>query len=163
LLFERNLAGIFATRPTRPSSTPMKPSRILGYSREELIGLHRADPFADPAEAGGAWTQLHQQRAVTNYEACLRRKDGEAVWVTWAGSTAVQAHRPWRGPGRDSKDSPENSTLHPFRRLILATPQAVDNARGQPQIILAVNRSRRIPKRSVLIVALNSNAERSEE
>jgi hypothetical protein len=39
----------------------MKPSRILGYSREELIDLHRADAFADPAEAGGTWTQLHQQ------------------------------------------------------------------------------------------------------
>jgi PAS domain-containing protein len=141
----------------------MKPSRILGYSREELIGPHRADAFADPAEAGGAGRQLHQQRAVTNYEACLRRKDGEAVWVTWAGSTALQARRLWRGPGRDSKDSPEDSTLHSFRRLILATPKAVDNARGQAQIILAVNRSGRIPKRSVLIVALDANAKRSEE
>jgi hypothetical protein len=62
-----------------------------------------------------------------------------------------------------AKDSPEDRSFRSFRRLILAASKAVDNARGQAQIILTVNRSRRISKRSVLIVALNANAKWSEE
>ena len=93
LLFERNLAGIFRYSAGQTIIDANEAfARILGYSREELIGLHRSDVFTDPAEAERAWVQLHEQRAVTNHEVCLRRKDGEAVWVLgnlgWVDSTA---------------------------------------------------------------------------
>jgi len=82
LLFERNLAGIFRYAADQTILDANEAfARILGYSREELVGLHRADLFAERAEAERAWAQLCRQRAVTNNEICLRRKDGEPVWV----------------------------------------------------------------------------------
>ncbi len=82
LLFERNLAGIFRYAADQTILDANQAfARILGYSREELVGRHCADLFADPAEAERAWTQLSQHRVLTNHEACLRRKDGEPVWV----------------------------------------------------------------------------------
>ena len=66
LLFERNLAGILLYSTGQTIVDANEASRILRYSRDELIGLHRADAFVDPAEAGVTWTQSHQQRAVTN-------------------------------------------------------------------------------------------------
>ena len=82
LLFERNLAGIFRyTADQTILDANEACARLLGYTRQELVGLHRADLFADHAEAEKTWAQLSQQRAITNNEVCLRRKDGDLVWV----------------------------------------------------------------------------------
>ncbi len=82
LLFERNLAGIFRCSGDQAILDANQAfARILGYSRKELVGLHRADLSYDPAEAAKTWTLPSEQKAVVNREACLRKKDGAAVWV----------------------------------------------------------------------------------
>ena len=82
LLFERNLAGIFRYAADETVLEANQAcARILGYSREELIGLHRAQLLNDPAEAEEGWARLNQQRILTNYEVCLRRKNGDPVWL----------------------------------------------------------------------------------
>ena len=82
LLFERNLAGMFrySADQTIVDANPAF-ARMLGYAREELIGLHRLELFSQPADAELAWTQLIEQKAVTNCEVRLRRKNGDPVWV----------------------------------------------------------------------------------
>ena len=58
-------------------------ARLLGYSSpgKELIGLHRADVLYNPEEDKPTWARLKNEKTLMNHEACLRRKDGTAVWA----------------------------------------------------------------------------------
>ena len=82
LLFERNLAGIFrydADQTVLEANEAC--ARITGYSRQELVGMHRLQLFNDAGDAAEAWERLKQQRSLTNSEVCLRRKNGDPVWL----------------------------------------------------------------------------------
>ncbi|MGA2983356.1 MAG: PAS domain S-box protein [Terriglobia bacterium] len=83
LLFERNLAGVFRyTAKGRVLDANDAYARILGYpSGADLACLRRSDLFFDPSDAERTWARLQEKGALTNFEVCLRRKDGSAVWV----------------------------------------------------------------------------------
>ncbi len=53
--------------------------RILGYTRDEIIGLPAADFYCDPEERAQILETLKTRGAVCNYETRLLRKDGTPV------------------------------------------------------------------------------------
>ncbi len=94
LMFERNLGGVFRySQDGTVIDANAACVGMLGYSsRHELIGLHRAELFFDPSEAERAWDRLRRDKVLANHEVCLKRKDGEEVWVLanliWVASQA---------------------------------------------------------------------------
>ena len=83
LLFERNLAGVYRTTTDgRILDCNDACARVFGYaSREELLREHAASLYFDSREREQMLEQLRLQRAVTNQENRLRRRDGSPVWV----------------------------------------------------------------------------------
>jgi PAS domain S-box-containing protein len=57
-------------------------ARILGYeSRDALLQCRSEDVFYRVEDYQAALAQLQRDKVLTNYEACLKRKDGLPVWV----------------------------------------------------------------------------------
>ncbi len=54
---------------------------LLGYTREELLGLRIPDVDADPAAVEPAHDRLLHGERITNFEHRLRRKDGTVITV----------------------------------------------------------------------------------
>jgi PAS domain S-box-containing protein len=83
LMFERNLAGIFRYSENGILIDANDAcAGMFGYSsRRELMGLRRADFFFDLSEAGRRWERLKRDKILANHEVCIKRKDGEGVWV----------------------------------------------------------------------------------
>ena len=83
LLFERSLAGILRTTLDGPIlDCNQACARILGYtSREELMASPVADHYFDPEDRNTFVAKLKKEKSLTNYEHCLRRKDGSPVWL----------------------------------------------------------------------------------
>ncbi len=81
--FERNLAGIFRYNGEGTMiAVNTAFAQMLGYRLpEELVGLARVDLYFDPREAERVGDSLHQERHLTNSEACLKKKDGTPIWV----------------------------------------------------------------------------------
>ena len=88
LLFERNLAGVCrATLDGRFLDCNDAYARMFGYeSREELLAQPVVNVYFDPAEREAYWAKLCERGALSNYEFCLRRKDGSPVWVLVNGT-----------------------------------------------------------------------------
>jgi len=83
LLFERSLAGVYRiTLEGRILDCNDAFSRIFGYaSRAEHLAHAADDHYLGPADREAYSARLQEQKAVTNFERCLRRKDGNPVWV----------------------------------------------------------------------------------
>ena len=83
LLFERSLAGIIRTTLDGPIlDCNQACARILGYaSREDLIASPMADHYFDPEDRNTFIAKLKKEKSLTNYEHCMRRKDGSPVWL----------------------------------------------------------------------------------
>jgi PAS domain S-box-containing protein len=83
LLFERNLAGVFqATLEGNILDCNQAFAHVLGYgSPEELLAVPPVGIFADTANASAARELLLRERALTSFDAPLRRKDGSVVWT----------------------------------------------------------------------------------
>ena len=83
LLFERSLAGVYRiTLEGRILDCNDAFSRILGYaSRAEHLAHSADDQYLGPANREAYSARLQEQKALTNFERCLRRKDGNPVWV----------------------------------------------------------------------------------
>jgi PAS domain S-box-containing protein len=83
LLFERSLAGVIRTTLDGPIlDCNQSCARILGYaSREELIASPMIERYFDPEDRNAFIAKLKKEKNLTNYEHCLRRKDGSAVWL----------------------------------------------------------------------------------
>jgi PAS domain S-box-containing protein len=83
LLFERNMAGVFRTTlDGRLVDCNQSFAQILGYSSPADVLRHGAQVLH--IDAGGREaliSRLKEHKAVTFYELCLRRKDGNRVWV----------------------------------------------------------------------------------
>lgn len=99
LMFERNLAGIFRySQDGTVIDANDACAAMLGYSsRQELVGLRRANLFFDPSEAERSWERLQRDKVLANHEVCIKRKDGEGVWLLanliWVDNgTTRQAH-----------------------------------------------------------------------
>ena len=81
-LLKRNLASLFRySQDQKFIDANDACAAMLGYSCPELIGRRRVDVFFDPRQAKSSWLRLQMEKALTNCEICLKRKDGEAIWV----------------------------------------------------------------------------------
>ena len=82
-LFERNLAGVYrSTIEGRLLDCNESFARIFGYaSREEALRQAAWDFYVNPEDREAALAKLVERQSLTNYELCLRRKDGSLVWV----------------------------------------------------------------------------------
>jgi diguanylate cyclase (GGDEF)-like protein/PAS domain S-box-containing protein len=82
-LFERNLAGVYrSTLDGRILDCNESFARIFGYvSREEVLRQVAWDFYVKPEDREAAIAKLVERQSLTNYELCLRRKDGSLVWV----------------------------------------------------------------------------------
>jgi len=82
-LFERNLAGVFRTTTDgRFLDCNESFARIFGYdSREEVLGRPASDFYGAPQDRALTIRRLAERQTLSNYEQCLRRKDGSPVWV----------------------------------------------------------------------------------
>jgi diguanylate cyclase (GGDEF)-like protein/PAS domain S-box-containing protein len=82
-LFERNLAGVYrSTLEGRILDCNESFARIFGYaSREEVLRQAAWDFYLKPEDRQAAVAKLLERQSLTNYEVCLKRKDGSLVWV----------------------------------------------------------------------------------
>lgn len=82
-LFERNLAGVYrSTLDGRILDCNESFARIFGYaSREEVLQQTAWDMYIKREDREAAVAKLLERQNLTNYEICLRRKDGSSVWV----------------------------------------------------------------------------------
>ena len=82
-LFERNLAGVFATTPDgRYLDCNDAYAHIFGYaSREEILARSPVELHVSAAGRDQEVALLRQVRTFTNTEARRRRKDGTLIWV----------------------------------------------------------------------------------
>ena len=82
-LFERNLAGVYrSTLEGRLLDCNESFARIFGYaSREEVLRQAAWDFYVKPEDRQAAVAKLLERQSLTNYEICLKRKDGSLVWV----------------------------------------------------------------------------------
>jgi PAS domain S-box-containing protein len=83
-LFERNLAGVFRTgfKEGRILDCNDAFARIFGYeSREEILRQSAWNLHLSTSAREQVINLLLKKGTLTNYEVCLRRKDGRPVWV----------------------------------------------------------------------------------
>jgi len=82
-LFERSLAGVYRTvLDGRILDCNDAFSRIFGYAgREEQLCHAEHDIYLSSADHDEFLARLTEQRALSNFERCLRRKDNSPVWV----------------------------------------------------------------------------------
>ncbi len=90
LLFERSLAGVLRTAlDGRIRDCNEACARIFGFaSREEMMASHMSERYAHADDRKAFLARLEEAQSLTNYEHCLRRKDGSAVWLL-ASTTLV--------------------------------------------------------------------------
>jgi PAS domain S-box-containing protein len=83
LLFERNLAAVYRTTlEGRILDCNAAFVRLLGYdTRQEVLERSAWDFYFDSAERETFLVHLQESGALTDYESCLRRRDGNPVWV----------------------------------------------------------------------------------
>ena len=83
LLFERNMAGVLRAGV---DGTVLEVNdafaRALGFgSREDLRDCRAKDFYYRPADREAMLDRLLSEGGLSNYELCLRHKDGSPVWV----------------------------------------------------------------------------------
>jgi two-component system cell cycle sensor histidine kinase/response regulator CckA len=82
-LFERSLAGVIRTTVDgRILECNLACARIFGYATsEDLIASPIEDRYFHPEDRKTFIAILRKVKSLTNYEQCLRRKDGSKVWL----------------------------------------------------------------------------------
>src|SRR5581483_4295801 len=76
-LFERNLAGVFSSRSGRLLDCNDSFAHIFGYeSREHMIAAGDFNPYYSPQQRADYIAILKSERALTNLEFRLRKRDG---------------------------------------------------------------------------------------
>ncbi len=83
LLFERNLAGVYRSTTTGEILDCNEAcARIFGFdTREELLAQRATSLYFDTTERDRIIEMLREQKALTNLELRMRKRDGNAVWV----------------------------------------------------------------------------------
>lgn len=81
-LFERSLAGIFKTSLDGNFLDCNEAfAHMLRYgSREEMLSLSARHLYFNDSDRDALINELRKNGALNNYEVCLRRKDGTAMW-----------------------------------------------------------------------------------
>lgn len=88
MLFDGNLAGVYRTTlEGKVLDCNESFADIFGYaSREEVLSLPAWDFYLTAEDRRTYLARLKERRTLTNYEQCLRRKDGSHVWVLENGN-----------------------------------------------------------------------------
>ncbi len=88
LLFEGNLAGVYrTTEDGRILDCNESFAHIFGYrSREEALSVPVWDLYLTAEDRKAMLARLKERKSLSNYEQCLRRKDGSHVWVLENGN-----------------------------------------------------------------------------
>jgi diguanylate cyclase (GGDEF)-like protein/PAS domain S-box-containing protein len=83
LLFERNLAGVYRTAVDgRILDCNDALARIFGYpSRDALLQASASTMYFTPEERDRLLQRLREERALSNIETRLRRRDGSQMWA----------------------------------------------------------------------------------
>jgi PAS domain S-box-containing protein len=83
LLFERSLTGVYrATLDGYILECNDAFARVCGYpSCEDMLVRRLGDLYDDPTEYQAFLERLRGQTTIANHEVCLRRLDGNPVWV----------------------------------------------------------------------------------
>ena len=91
LLFQRNLAGVYrANLAGQILDCNEACARMFGFSNPpELLALNAAELYTNPAGRSGFISRLQERGSVSNLEQCLKRRDGNPVWVL-ENATLVQ-------------------------------------------------------------------------
>jgi len=91
LLFERNMAGVYRVNLAgRILDCNEALARIFGFSRpSDLVGRNASELYISPATRSGFISRIQERGALSNFEQCLKRKDGSPVWVL-ENATLVQ-------------------------------------------------------------------------
>lgn len=81
--FGRSVEGAFRTNSDgRMIDWNESFARILGYaSREEILARRACEFYTSPAPRQEFCARLKANGSVTNFEKCLQRRDGSALWV----------------------------------------------------------------------------------
>jgi diguanylate cyclase (GGDEF)-like protein/PAS domain S-box-containing protein len=88
MLFEGNLAGVYRTTlDGKILDCNDSFAQIFGYrSREEVLALPAWELYITAEDRKATLARLKERKSLTNYEECLRRKDGSHVWVLENGN-----------------------------------------------------------------------------
>jgi PAS domain S-box-containing protein len=83
LLVEKNHAGVYrASLDGHIMDCNEAFAKVFGYaSGEEILARPMRDLYFDPREREELMVRLGAERALSNIELCLKRKDGSSVWV----------------------------------------------------------------------------------
>jgi len=83
LLFERSLAGVLRTTQNgQILECNLACARIFGYVDCEAFSASPVrDRYFHPQDRNNFIAKLQKAKSLTNYEQCLRRKDGSKVWL----------------------------------------------------------------------------------
>jgi len=82
-LFQRSLAAVYrGTLAGILLDCNESYARLFGYvSPSELVGTNVSQLYFEPADREAFVTQMQGQGYVTDFEMCLKKKDGSPVWV----------------------------------------------------------------------------------
>ena len=128
LLFERSLAGVMRTSlDGRILDCNNSCARIFGYaSCDELKASPTSDRYFDPEDRNSFLARLKEEKSLTNYEHCLRRKDGSPVWLLGSANLVE---------GKDDEPAGNEETLiditerkkaeETFRKAFNANPEPI--------------------------------------
>lgn len=91
LLFQRNLAGVYRVNLAGQILDCNEAcARIFGFSDpRDMLAENASSLYLDPSGRAEFITHLREHGSLSNYEQCLRRKDGIPVWVL-ENATLVQ-------------------------------------------------------------------------
>jgi PAS domain S-box-containing protein len=80
LLFENSLDGISIVSP-KGRLIDINPAglEIIGYDKEELLGMRMQNLYVDPAERRRLWKRVAEADVVADQDVSLRRKDGKEI------------------------------------------------------------------------------------
>jgi len=98
VLFERNVAGVFRTRPEGEILDCNRAlARLLGHeSPDELIGTDARSHYAEPSDREEWIRRVREEGEIRNQEIRLRRPDGRPVWALM--NAGLQEVEPGEGP-----------------------------------------------------------------
>jgi two-component system, cell cycle sensor histidine kinase and response regulator CckA len=137
LLFERSLAGVMRTTLEGAIlDCNHTCARIFGYaSRDELKASPMGDRFFDPEDRNSFIARLKEEKSLTNYEHCLRRKDGSPVWLLGSANLVE---------GRDGEPAVNEETLIDIteRKKAEETFHKAFNANPEPIAISTISEGR---------------------
>ena len=127
--FEENLAGMYRTTlDGRILECNVAFARILGRtSPDDLKGLGFSDLCFDPAESAALKQRASEQGMLVNHEICLRRPDGEAIWVVVNENALYSATDPSVKEGSlvditDRRQGEERSRFHASHDALTRLP-----------------------------------------